>query len=733
MSSHIQLCLVLHNHQPIGNFEGVFQQAYEESYRPFLDVFEDYPALRISLHTSGPLMLWLAQHHADYVRRLSRLAAAGNIEIIGGAMYEAILTMLPGRDRIGQIRAYSNYLSELFQKSIRGMWMPERVWESSLTADLSRSGIQYTVLDDFHFASAGWDREKLSGYYLTEEDGHLLRVFPGSEQLRYLIPFAEVDRTIDFMRQFAEKHPNASLVFADDGEKFGSWPNTKSHVYEHGWLRRFFDALVSNQDLIRTCTLAEAVDSQPPRGKIYLPECSYREMTEWALPSESQRHYTAVFDQFGSHPNWNQLKPWLRAGNWRNFRVKYSEVNEMYSRMLQVSQNLMAAKGRLSANSSPKVKQALTEAQDHLYRGQCNCAYWHGAFGGIYLPHLRNAVYSELIAASNLLDGLEHGSGAWVESTCDDYDLDGCNEVRMANDQFVVFVAPNSGGMIYELDVREAEHNLLATMQRRPESYHSKILEHALQHSNSEHQQSVASIHDRIVFKQEGLENCLQTDCYPRKSFLEHFFDNDMSLDGLIRGTAVERGDFVGSAFEAKLRRAANKVQLQLTREGNAWGLPLRLTKALTLEAGSSQLEIAYLIEGLPQSRPLHMALEWNFSGLPSGAEDRFFYSQSSGRLGTLGTELDLSDVQQIGLVDQWRKIDINMQFSRPTNLWTCPVSTVSQSEAGFELVHQSVCVMPHWLIVGDREGIWSLQMSIQISTGNTIQSHLPPVLTQWA
>ena len=62
----IRFCLVLHNHQPIGNFDSVFEQAYQDSYLPFLNVFEQYPDdLRISLHTSGPLMEWLDEHHPN--------------------------------------------------------------------------------------------------------------------------------------------------------------------------------------------------------------------------------------------------------------------------------------------------------------------------------------------------------------------------------------------------------------------------------------------------------------------------------------------------------------------------------------------------------------------------------------------------------------------------------------------------------------------------------------------
>ena len=110
MSNSIRLCLVLHNHQPIGNFDHVFEAAYRESYLPFLDVFESYDALSVSLHTSGPLMEWLDEHHPEYLERLRSLVARGRVEIIGGAFYEPILTMIPSRDRLGQIETYSQWL-----------------------------------------------------------------------------------------------------------------------------------------------------------------------------------------------------------------------------------------------------------------------------------------------------------------------------------------------------------------------------------------------------------------------------------------------------------------------------------------------------------------------------------------------------------------------------------------------------------------------------------------------
>ncbi len=702
MTPHVHLCLVLHNHQPIGNFDGVFEQAYQDSYLPFLDVFEGYEKLQISLHTSGPLMTWLAERHPEYIDRLRLLVEADRVEILGGPQYEPILTMLPPRDRVGQIRTYGAWLNQNLGATPTGMWTPERVWESSLTSDIVDAGIGYTVLDDFHFKAAGLQDEELTGYFLTEDDGRVLRIFPGSEHLRYTIPFRPASETIEYCRAVAERCPGGLLTFGDDGEKFGTWPDTKAHVYEQGWLRSFFDALTENSDWLHTIPLAEAIRRTAPAGKVYLPDCSYREMTEWSLPVAAQESFEDVVHALEDHHRWDDLKYFVRGGYWRNFKNKYEETNEMYARMMHVSSRLAAAEeAGVAAGESAVIR-------DHLYRGQCNCAYWHGAFGGIYLPHLRNAVYEQLIAADTILDRVTGVDQASVDATADDYNFDGLQEVRLNNQKLCVWVAPGRGGRIYELDVREIKHNLLATLQRRPESYHRKVL-----NGPSVEGDDVASIHDRVVFKQADLDQHLHYDKFARKSLMDHFYDNDASLDSVSKGEAIERGDFVDLPFETKLRRGAGRVQVQMRRDGNAWGIPITLTKAVTMYAGSDRLTITYLLENLPPAQPLHFAIEMNFAGLPAGADDRYFSDSEGNRLGQLGEKLDLRDARGLGLSDRWLGIDVDLDIDRPSGVWAFPVATVSQSEGGFEMVHQSVCVLPHWIVTGDADGRWVVQIEL--------------------
>ena len=714
--SGVRLILALHNHQPVGNFDGVFEASYRDGYLPFLEVMEDYPELPFVLHTSGPLMEWLVERRPEYVARVRAMVEAGRVEILGGGFYEPIMTMIPHRDRVGQIRDYAAYLSELFGTTIRGMWMPERVWEQHLVSSLAEAGVEYTILDDFHFQRAGLAEDELHGYYLTEDDGRLLKVFPGSEKLRYTIPFQEPHATYEHLRGFAERHPGSTVVFADDGEKFGSWPDTHEHVYTRKWLRHFCDMIVGNRDWLRPTTLARAVDATLPKGKVYLPDCSYREMTEWSLPSHRQEAYQAAVKATIGEPSAERFRPFLRAGGyWRNFKSRYAESDEMYTRMLGLSHRLAEAMGREEADPD-----YLDIARQELYRGQCNCPYWHGAFGGLYLPHLRNAIYRSLIAAHNALDEAEGKDGPRVSLEVADFNLDARQEVRLENDRLIAFVRPATGGHIYELDVRHSMTNVLATLDRRPEPYHATIVAAA----SGEKVENIAPaiINDRVLVKQEGLERLLIYDRHPRKALVDHFFPAEVALPDLLNFDEVERGDFATGAYLARVQRGPNRVALTMERTGRADGHAVQVRKTIELSSGSSDLDVSYTLEGLPVGTPLHFAVEFNLAAMAGHAADRYYSDRSGTRLGMLDSRLDVRSADGIRLTDEWLDLSVSLDWSRPAGLWCFPIETVSQSEAGFEGVYQSSAVIPRWIVAADESRRWEVR--VRWTIGQALPSH---------
>ena len=720
MSGRVRLILAIHNHQPVGNFESVMEDAWKESYAPFLEVLKDYPDISIALHTSGSLIEWLTQAHPEYIDEVRTLVERGQIEILGGAFYEPILAGIPRRDRVGQIESYTRYLEQVFGTLVRGMWVPERVWEQSFAGDITEAGIEYTILDDYHFRCAGLGSDELDGYYLTEDEGRLLRIFPGSERLRYAIPFQDPEETIRILREAGGRCPDAVVTFGDDGEKFGTWPGTHKHVYRDGWIRRFFDMLCVNDNWLDVTTPSEAIDHVAPIGRCYLPDASYREMTEWALRPDAQQIYADLLHHETrgdpADDRFEQLKQFARGGIWRNFRIRYPESNEMYVRMLEISDRL----ARLNNNGPGDLdKQLLERARTELYRAQCNCPYWHGAFGGLYLPHLRHAIYRHLIEADTLMEAALGRDGSWVQIAAADFNLDARKEIRIASDRLIAYVAPASGGHMYELDIRRIGLNLLATLDRRPEAYHDRIRAAARELGNdgSEEDNGVASIHDKVQFKQLDLDSKITIDHWRRKSLVDHFLKPGTGLEAYRQGHGLI-GDFVDAAYETVLRRSNERVEAVMTRQGHVGSNRVRLTKTVALASFSAgTLEARWEFENLPAGAPIHFAVELNFSGIAAGASDRYFYDQDGNRLGQVQIVRSLDAAERIGLIDEWQGLDISLQFSRPAGLWIFPIETVSQSEGGFELVHQSCAVIPRWEFAAPDDGRWSIGLSMVIDT----------------
>jgi alpha-amylase len=712
--STVRLILALHNHQPVGNFDGVFEAAYRQSYLPFLQVLEGYPEIPFALHTSGPLLEWLIERHPEYINRVRAMVETGRVEILGGGFYEPIMTMIPHHDRVGQIRTSTTYLEELFPAKVRGMWVPERVWEQHLVSAIAEAGIEYTVLDDFHFQRAGVTGDDLFGYYLTEDEGRLLKIFPGSEILRYTIPFQEPHATYEYLRRLADRRPGATVVFADDGEKFGSWPDTFDHVYAKRWLNHFCDMILANRDWLEVTTLTRAVNTALPLGKLYVPDGSYREMTEWVLPPGQHQEYKKAKADLEASPLAEEVRLFFRGGGyWRNFKARYPESDEMYARMLGLSQRLAAAAANGDADPD-----YLEIAQRELYRGQCNCPYWHGAFGGLYMPHLRNAIYRCLISAHNALDEAEGKTGPRALLEVGDFNLDARQEVRLENDSLIALVRPAQGGHLYELDVRQTAINVLATLDRRPEAYHQAILEAIHPEKAARevaHGDGPASIHERVVLKQAGLDRLLVYDRHPRKALVDHFYPIDVTLDDLAACRDVERGDFVSGTYLARVQRDARRVALVMERPGYADGHRPRIKKSIELAAGSSFLEVKYEVSDLPRETCLHFAVEINLAAMAGHADDRYYSDPAGTRLGMLDARIDVAHTDGISLSDEWLDLSADLSWSKPGGLWCYPIETVSQSEAGFEGVYQSSAVVPHWHITADESGRWEVQIRLAL------------------
>ena len=140
-SPSVRLLWAVHCHQPVGNFDFVFEHAFENAYKPFVEVVERFPEIGVDFHFSGILLDWLDKNRPEYLDRVGALVSSGQCGLLAGAYYEPILPPIPRHDQIGQIVALRKRLLGRFGVEPRGMWLAERVWEPGLPEALAEAGI----------------------------------------------------------------------------------------------------------------------------------------------------------------------------------------------------------------------------------------------------------------------------------------------------------------------------------------------------------------------------------------------------------------------------------------------------------------------------------------------------------------------------------------------------------------------------------------------------------------
>ena len=692
----------MHAHQPTGNFDFVFRESFDKCYLPLLEKLEQHPLVPVGLHYSGILLEWLEKNESGYLDRLRDMVSRGQVEMLGSGFGEPILVMLTDRDRHRQIDAMSDFVENRFGERPRGAWLTERVWEQSLAHDLAAAGMEYTLVDDSHLKICGIRGDDLNASYISEDRGSTIRIFPLSERLRYLIPFQTVGDTIDFLRSQADPEASRLLVYGDDAEKFGSWPGTFEHVFEEGWLESFLAALEENRSWINIVRPSDAL-AHRPAGKIYIPDASYREMTEWALPTEARKEHGHLIERLGDLAD--DAAPFFRGATWRTFLGKYPESSEMYGRSIDVSNRIA---------NLPDGSAAKNEGEMELFRGQCNCAYWHGVFGGLYLPHLRFAIYEKLVSAETILEKVSH-DGTWAQCREGDFALDGTTGYQLGSDKLALIIHPQRGGHLVELDDRERRINLAAGMTRRPEAYHDQLREFVAggDHSGDN---DVASIHDKVVLKEEGLEDLLIYDGHKRESLIERFFDRGATPDQIESGDrAAENGDFVEGAFTAERRSRGGAAGLRLTRAGEVRSgenrVPLEIVKDITLRGGEAEYKVKYKLSNRGgEALATCFGVEFNLALLAGSAHDRRLFGDT-GDLGALASRHQLHGSRLIGARDEYLGLSTGIRLAREGEVWIFPVETVSLSEGGFESVYQSTVLLPFWEIALDPGKSWEMEI----------------------
>lgn len=673
MNSVVTLLFGVHAHQPVGNFPEVIHDAHKRCYRPFIRTLYEYPDFHFAFHISGWLLEFLFQHYPDDIALLRAMVVRGQVEIFGGGDTEPVLAVIPYRDRVGQLVTLANRVERQLNQRPTGAWLTERVWEATVIPALSDAGIRYVTVDDYHFLCTGRSVEELNGYFTTEEDGRQLGLFPISEQLRYRIPFAPADDAVRYIESLADHTGTRAAIYFDDIEKLGIWPETYEWVYERGWLKQFI-AGVLNSTSIKTARYSTYYESTPTRGIAYLPTTSYIEMNEWSLPAAAANRYADLVSEQRAIGQYEVHKAFVRGGIWKNFLSRYPESNWMHKRMLRLSERLTQLPSELA---TPRMRTL-------LYQAQANDAYWHGLFGGLYLPHLRRALYNAMIELEAHLDR----SLSRPERYQEDLDADGVVELFMHNDNVQAVLSLDGSASVRELDSYLLNHNFVDTLRRQPEHYRRKL---QAGESGGSTEGGIASAHDRVSFKSHITAADLITDHAGKALFQDQLFPSHIGYESIEPNYNLVSEGNRSIIFSAESPNGTLFKEIQLARTG---------------------LSVSYSFDKTLRG---YLQFELNLA-LPScdGPAGRYWYRGECP--GGFGQAHNFTDLTELSLEDDVLGGTLMLNASRPIALAARPFFTVSQSEAGFEKIMQAVTLTGHYRFPLSAD---SLRITLEIFKGS--------------
>jgi alpha-amylase len=445
-------------------------------------------------------------------------------------------------------------------------------------------------------------------------------------------------------------------------------------------------------------------------------------MTEWALPPRKSYLFGKILHQLEEHKQ-EELLQFMRGGFWRNFLVRYPEINNQHKKMLRVHDNVYAA----GATEEAGIVQ--------LWKAQANDTYWHGLFGGIYMGHVRSAIYHHLIKAENAADRAHLGTVHWQRYELTDFDRDTQKELLIESDQQNLYIDPKRGGTIFEWDMRRSAHNLTCVMTRHQEGYHQTLREYEqerrrkqallasaqhIPHTVVQAESEPASPHTTVRTKEPDLDTHLVVDRYRRNSLIDHFLPPGLTLADFAQLRFEEQGNFVEQPYETQVEQDTRGITVTLTREGQVRRagalrpLPVRLTKTLFIPLGEEKLIVRYHIANKGQTRlQTHFASEWNINVLGGGSNDQAYYHVQGQTLENehFDSTGAVTQVSEIHIGNRWLQQDVGFALSEPAMLWRFSIETVTGSEAGFERNHQGSCLALLWPLLLDADQTWDVEI----------------------
>lgn len=742
----LELVLGFDISHPPGMSRSGLKRAWQDAYSPLLQELEERASAVVSLRLSGVVLDFLENEHPEGIDRLRRLVERGQVEILGGAYYDAVLSSLPERDAIGQLRLSNRRWKHLLGVEPEGATLCYGAWDPSLPRILARAGLRYVVLDSTALQLAGLESSEIDGYYMTEREGLKVAVFPNACGEDPVNPGMEPARVLGLLRRYAMRKRRA-VVWMLDARELGVRPGSAELCWGRagGWLPRLLGRFAAQDHWLKLASFGSLLQRYRSTGRAYIPACMDPTLQAAVTSPPHLRGRQPGAAASLARTDHRRAPPTLP---WSAFLGRYDEANRLHKRMLVTSRevarlasHVRSAGGRAGTAS---LARGLERALLWLYQAQSAAAYTHDPWGGLHSGRLRHRAYAALLRAEQQVRRMLGEPGRLLLER-HDVDCDGRDEVVVTTPHLRGVIDPARGGSLMELDLLELGANVVNSLTRRSERLHGAFSGGedlpALVAASSVSAAGVASVFtggvrltpDDEITEETPLEQDvvpavtprqLAIDLAPRVVFLEHFLGAQADVHNLQRQQYPQLGDFLGTEYQvmrAEPRPDEGRVSVHMARDGSVSDGDVvrlvRINKQFAFLRDEPTILLSYEIANRsPDPLETRFCVELNLN-LDSTKEGSSFLAVGD-RSVSLAQPERVEAVSQLRWGDLRRGLQLRIELDRVAEVLHYPVETLSDGLDGPELLYQGPCLMLVWPL-----RLWGLErksFQLRVRAGGT-------------
>lgn len=393
-----------------GTPTSMLESLLSEVYKPVLTYIYQNPEIKIHFFLSGYVLEWFELHHPEINMLIADLVKKEQLELLTGAFYQPLLSMMHPKDRSSHIEATTTFIRKRFGKRPKTVWLFNQMWSPNFVSTLQLCSVDRLLISTYNTSTHS---SYITEPFVMQDIGKTIEVFPINHQ---------VEELFDKFRINAIGYDELELSI----QSIDFTQSTKT------------DVVMLNLD-----HLYQASNNSAPK----ISPLSLFEMVCGKIHSSSKK--TQLLN---SLPLWNHAhkKGYLLTGWYGNDSIRhdlmcvnemlttYGELQHLYGRLMYVSE---------LARLYKKNKDVRKRVENLIMKSQSGGPFVLDSSGGCYRSEYRQYIYKHLNEAEKLISQYEAVS--YPREV--DIDMDGYNEVILKSRNLLAIIN-SKGGVLDELN-----------------------------------------------------------------------------------------------------------------------------------------------------------------------------------------------------------------------------------------------------------------------------------------